>query len=144
MTVRGVLLDTNVLSELMRPAPDDAVMEWFARQGEQPFWITAVTQAEILLGLDLLPTGKRRMRLETVAGQMFAEEFATTCLPFDARAARFYATVVAVRLRGGLTTTTEDAQIAGIALAHQLPLATRNVRDFALIDGLIVIDPWLS
>jgi len=105
-------------------------------------WISAITKAEILYGIGLLPAGKRRDALELAARQMFEFDFSGNCLAFDDEAAGFYATEVLGRRQAGLTTTTEDAQIAAIALCHQLPLATRNTRDFALIDGLSVTDPW--
>mgnify|MGYP000854537644 FL=1 len=138
----GILLDTNVLSELMRPVPDPRVLGWFSRQGTTRLWISAVTKAEILYGIGLLPAGKRRDALETAARQMFEFDFSGGFLAFDEEAAGFYASVVLGRRRAGLTTTTEDAQIAAIALCRKLPLATRNTRDFALIDGLSVVDPW--
>jgi len=138
----GILLDTNVLSELMRPVPDPRVLAWFSRQGTTRLWIGAVTKAEILYGIGLLPAGKRRDALETAARQMFEFDFPGGFLAFDEEAAGFYASVVLGRRRAGLTTTTEDAQIAAIALSRKLPLATRNTRDFALIDGLSVVDPW--
>ncbi len=105
-------------------------------------WISAITKAEILYGIGLLPAGKRREALELAVRQMFEFDFSGSCLAFDDEAAGFYATVVLGRRRAGLTTTTEDAQIAAIALCRRLPLATRNTRDFTLIDGLSVVDPW--
>ena len=112
------------------------------RQETTRLWISTITKAEILYGIGLLPADKRREALESAARQMFEFDFPGSCLAFDDEAAGFYATVVLGRRQAGLTTTTEDAQIAAIALCHQLPLATRNTRDFALIDGLSVIDPW--
>jgi predicted nucleic acid-binding protein len=138
----GILLDTNVLSELMRPVPDPRVLAWFSHQGTTRLWISAITKAEILYGIGLLPAGKRHEALELAARQMFEFDFSGGCLAFDEEAAGFYATVVLGRRRAGLTTTTEDAQIAAIALCRRLPLATRNTRDFTLIDGLSVVDPW--
>lgn len=138
----AVILDTNVVSELMRPEPDQAVMDWFGRRSGTVFYVTAVTLAEIMLGIALLPGGKRRDALAAAAGAMFDEDFAGRCLPFDADCADRYATIVAARRRAGLATTTEDAQIAAIALAHGYPLATRNTRDFQQIDGLKLLDPW--
>ncbi len=140
--MQGILLDTNVLSELMRPAPEPKVIAWFLRQDNVRLWTSAITKAEILLGVALLPDGKRRSSLETAAQQMFEEDFGGCCLPFDDRAAEIYPAVVLGRRRSGLATTTEDAQLASIALSHHLPLATRNVRDFQKIEGLTVINPW--
>lgn len=139
---RRILLDTNVVSELMRGRPDARVLDWFEQQGNAVFIISAITQAEILLGIALLPEGKRRDALSEAAGQMFREEFPERCLAFDDRAAAEYAPVVAHRTRTGQPISTEDAQIAAIALTHGLPLATRNVKDFARIAGLDLLNPW--
>lgn len=140
--MRGILLDTNVLSELMRAKPATEVLSWFERQADIPFFVSAITRAEILLGVALLPAGKRRDNLAVIAEQMFAEDFAERSLVFDGGCATEYALLVAVRTRHGHSISTEDAQIAAIALANDLPLATRNVKDFKGIDGLTVLNPW--
>lgn len=137
----GILLDTNVLSELMRPAPHAAVLTWF-QQKRVPFYTSTITRAEILLGVALLPHGKRSLSLAAAADQMFSRDFAHHCLPFDDQAATEYAVLVAARHRAGLPISTEDGQIAAIALGHRLPLATRNGKDFVRIEGLIVVNPW--
>lgn len=139
----GILLDTNVLSELMRPKPAAEVLDWFDRQQDAASFVSAITHAEILLGIALLPAGKRRDNLASAAEQMFAEDFAGRSLPFDDGCAAEYALLVAARTRQGHAISTEDAQIAAIALSHRLPLATRNGKDFKGIDGLTVIDPWV-
>jgi toxin FitB len=138
----GIILDTNVLSELMRSKPDPVVVEWFERQTAVTFYVTAITQAEILLGIALLPAGKRRDVLSEAAGRMFSEDFSGNCLPFDESCAARYASVVANRRRSGFSATTEDAQIAAIALRHKLPLATRNTKDFLHIADLMLDNPW--
>lgn len=140
--MQGILLDTNVLSELMRPEPEQAVMDWFARHPGNLFFVSAITQAEINLGIALLPAGKRRNRLAAAASEMFSLDFAGRCLAFDAAAAVLYAKVVTGRRHAGRTISTEDAQIAAIALAHGQPLATRNTKDFEHIAGLTVHNPW--
>jgi predicted nucleic acid-binding protein len=140
--VRGILLDTNVLSELMRAKPAQEVLNWFGRQADTPFFVSAITRAEILLGIALLPVGKRRDALATSAEQMFAEDFSGRSLAFDGGCASEYALLVAVRTRHGHSISTEDAQIAAIALTNDLRLATRNVKDFKGIDGLTVLNPW--
>lgn len=142
--ISRMLLDTNVLSELMRPRPDAGVVTWFAGRAETEFLITAVTRAEIMLGIELLPSGRRKEALTEAASQMFSEDFGRLCLPFDERAADVYAGIVAERTRAGQPISTEDAQIAAIALAQGLPLTTRNTRDFANIQGLRTVDPWLD
>ena len=139
----AILLDTNVLSDLMRPQPDQMVMDWFAGHTGDQFYVSAITTAEILLGIALLPAGKRRDALTAAAGAMFSQDFAGRCLPFDATAAARYTAVVSCRRSAGYATTTEDAQIAAIALAHGYPLATRNTEDFQHINGLTLYNPWL-
>lgn len=139
-----ILLDTNVLSEFMRPQPAQAVMAWLDRQPAEQVWVCSISRAEIALGLKLMPAGKRQLALAQATEAMFAEDFAGRCLPFDEQAALHYAAIVAQRTRAGRPISTEDAQIAAIALAHNLTLATRNVTDFEGIDGLKVIDPWLT
>lgn len=138
----GILLDTNALSELMRSRAAIEVLSWFERQANARFFVSAITHAEILLGIALLPADKRRGKLAASAEQMFSEDFAGQCLAFDARCAAEYALLVAARTRQGKAISTEDAQIAAIALSHALPLATRNGKDFKDIAGLIVLNPW--
>jgi predicted nucleic acid-binding protein len=140
----GFLLDTNVLSELMRERPDAGVLDWFSRNTQAVMHISSVTQAEILMGIALLPAGKRRMALAAAAEQMFEQDFAGQCLVFDAAAAKHYALIVAARVRQGQPISTEDAQIAAIALASGLSVVTRNIKDFENIDRLVLINPWQS
>lgn len=139
-----ILLDTNVLSELMRADPDAGVMAWFERRTGVVFHISAITRAEILLGIALLPAGKRRDGLTRAAEQMFTEDFAGRCLPFDSAAASEYALIVATRTRAGKPISTEDAQIAAVAFTREMILATRNTRDFENIEGLVLVNPWLD
>lgn len=136
-----ILLDTNVVSELMRREPDPKVMAWVDAQIGQHLCISAVTRAEIELGIALLPQGRRKDGLRAAAGRMFAE-FAGRCLAFDGRAASLYAALVSARTRAGRPITVEDAQIAATGLAAGALLATRNVADFAGIDGLSAVDPF--
>lgn len=138
----GLLLDTNVLSELMRLRPAVEVLDWFGRQQKASYFVSAVTRAEILLGIALLPAGKRRNGLASAAEQMFEEDFAGSILPFDGHCAAEYALLVAARMRSGQAISTEDAQIAATALRHNLNLATRNGKDFKGIAGLTVVNPW--
>lgn len=141
--MRGVLLDTNVLSELMRPKPSSIVLGWFAQQEGAEFYTSAITQAELLSGVALLPGGKRRDAIADAVEQMFEQDFAGRCLPFDEPAAHEYAALVATRNKTGMPISTEDAQIAAIALRHGLVLATRNTKDFRKISELVLLDPWL-
>jgi predicted nucleic acid-binding protein len=137
-----ILLDTNVVSELMKPRPEPAVLDWLDKQDEGTIFISAITRAEIELGIALLPEGKRREGLATAANAMFVEDFAGVILPFDRESAIHYAILVAHRTRIGRPITTEDAQIAAIALQHRLTLVTRNIKDFEEIINLNLINPW--
>ena len=137
-----ILLDTNVLSELMRPSPEPKVLQWLDAQPAMDIWISAVTVAEIRLGIELLPDGKRRGLLSDLAERMFREDFSERYLPFDFSAAGKYASIVALRKRQGSPISVEDAQIAAITQANGLALATRNVKDFSGIEGLELINPW--
>lgn len=127
----------------MRPQPSEAVTTWLDRLPAEQVWVCAISRAEIALGLALMPAGKRQSALTQAAQAMFEEDFGERCLPFDEYAALHYATIVAQRTRMGHPISTEDAQIAAIALTHNLILATRNVSDFEGIDGLQIINPWL-
>jgi len=142
--MRGVLLDTNVLSELMRPQPSAVVLGWFAEQKSTVFYTSAITQAELLLGVALLPDGKRRVAIANAVEQMLEQDFVGRCLPFDDLAAHEYAVLVATRNKIGMPISTEDAQIAAIALHHGLALATRNIKDFRKINELVLLDPWIA
>jgi predicted nucleic acid-binding protein len=137
-----ILLDTNVLSEFMRPRPSASVVSWLDEQPAGEVYTSAISRAEIELGLMLMPPGQRQEALSQAARAMFDEDFAGRCLPFDGDAARHYARIVSARTRAGRPISVEDAQIAAIALAHRMPLATRNTTDFELIDGLEVVNPW--
>lgn len=138
----GYLLDTNVLSELMRPAPAAPVLAWFARQAASAMHTSSIVQAEILTGIALLPAGQRRDVLARAAQAMFAKDLAGRILPFDSASAEHHALLVASRTVQGRPISTEDAQIAATALANGMALVTRNTRDFAGIDGLVQFDPW--
>ncbi|MDD5297411.1 MAG: type II toxin-antitoxin system VapC family toxin [Rhodocyclaceae bacterium] len=139
-----ILLDTNVLSEAMRPEPSPTVLAWMDAQSGDALWVCAVTQAEIGLGVALLPLGRRRQALADAAARMFEEDFSGRCLAFDQEAAVRYSRLVLERRLAGRPISFQDAMIAAIALANDMVLATRNVRDFAGISGLEVLDPWLA
>ncbi|MBI2836026.1 MAG: type II toxin-antitoxin system VapC family toxin [Acidobacteria bacterium] len=137
-----ILLDTNVLSELMRRSPEPRVLQWMDSRPAAEMWISAVTVCEIRLGIALLPEGLRKDLLADLAEAMFQEDFSERCLPFDFSAAAGYASIVAARTRQGRPIKVEDAQIAAIALSGGLTLATRNTKDFAGIDRLTLVNPW--
>lgn len=126
----------------MRPAPDRRVIRWLDVQSERDVWISAITVAEIRLGIALLPGGRRKSLLMDLAEQVFQEDFTDRCLPFDYDAALAYARVVPERNRQGRPIIVEDAQIAAIALVADLTLVTRNTKDFSGIKGLKLINPW--
>jgi len=136
-----IILDTNVLSELMRPAPSPAVRAWVASQPAARLYTTTITQAEILYGLALIIDGRRRSALTNAAAQMFAEDFADRLLGFDAAAAEAFAPIAAARRQQGRPMAAFDAQIAAIAASQAAELATRNVADF-LDCGIHLINPW--
>lgn len=140
--MKSIILDTNVVSELMRPQPEQAVIEWFAKRTAAVFYTSVITHAEIMLGISLLPSGKRRDTLAMAAEGMFSQDFDGKCLAFEVKAVPHYAAIVANRRRAGQTVSTEDAMIAAIALAHGYPLATRNIKDFMHINGLTLFNPW--
>ena len=136
-----IVLDTNVLSEMMRAEPDSTVATWISARPASSLFMTTVTQAEILSGLRLLPSGKRRSGLEAAASKMFATDFVGRVLPFHQAAAQAYAEIAGARRRAGRPITQFDAQIAAIARSRDAGLATRNVADFEDC-GVGVIDPW--
>lgn len=136
-----IVLDTNVLSEVMRPRPEPVVATWLGAQPVTSLFVTAVTQAEILYGLALLPRGRRRDDLLAAARSLFDEEFAGRILPFDSDAAVAYSVIAADRRAAGRPISQFDAQIAAIVRSRGGALATRNTADF-LDCGIALADPW--
>ena len=136
-----IILDTNVLSALMRKAPEAAVVAWLDRQPAESVWITSVTMFEARLGLALLPSGRRRQALEGAFARLLEEDLQNRVLDFDSAAATEAASLAAERQRAGRPVDMRDTQIAGIALARRATLATRNVRHFADLK-VPVVDPW--
>ncbi|RZQ59949.1 type II toxin-antitoxin system VapC family toxin [Amycolatopsis suaedae] len=136
-----IILDTNVVSELMRQAPEPAVVAWADRRSAGELFLTAVTAAELLHGVARLPAGKRRSALTEHIRGLLDTDFDGRILPFTADAAVEYAVVIAARERAGRPITVADAQIAAIARVYGATLATRNVADFAGT-GVALADPW--
>jgi len=132
-----------VLSEALKPAPSPIVLDWFAAQSPSSVFTTAITQAEILYGIETLPPGKRRVRLLAAVEKMFAEEFEGRILPFDEDAARVFPGIVASRNTAGRPISQFDAMIAAIARSHRAAVATRNTADFDRC-GIRVLDPWTA
>jgi predicted nucleic acid-binding protein len=138
-----IILDTNVLSALMRTTPDPPVVAWLDRQPADSVWITSVTVFEARLGLGLLPQGRRRRALEAAFARLLEEDLENRVLDFDVSAANAAASLAAERQRAGRPVDLRDTQIAGIALARHATLATRNVRHFADLK-VPIVDPWTA
>jgi toxin FitB len=137
----SIVVDTNVLSELLRTRPAAQVLGWFAAQPRKALHTTAVTRAEMLLGARALAASRRKVQLDSLLEGMFANDFAGRILPFDTAAATHYADIVATRRASGRPVSQFDAQICAIARSRQMVLATRNTRDFEDC-GIAVVDPW--
>jgi hypothetical protein len=138
-----IVLDTNVLSETLRPRPADSVKQWMAAQAAALLYTTAISQAEILYGVALLPGGRRKLTLQEMAEAIFGQAFLGRVLPFDSAAAISFAQIAAMRRRSGRPISEADAQIAAIAHSRGATIATRNVGDFENC-GIEVISPWES
>jgi len=136
-----IVLDTKVLSELMRSQPGAAVFAWVAAQPRAALFTTSVNKAEILYGIAGLPEGRRRAALAAAAEAMFIDDFAGRVLPFDEAAAVHYADIVAARRREGRPIEAFHAQIAATARVAGAELATRDVGDFAGC-GVALVNPW--
>lgn len=134
-----IVLDTNVLSELARPAPSLPVLTWVDRQDGVA--ITATTVAELLHGVARLPDGARKSSLAEAIREMLDEPLRDNVLAFDRTAASHYAEIVAMREGAGRPISIADAQIAAICRSRAATLATRNVRDFESV-GITVVNPW--
>ena len=137
------VLDTNVVSELMRPAPDPSVEAWVAKHPAAHLYLSSIGEAELRYGVAIMPAGRRREALAAAVDGLVREDFAGRVLPFDSAAAHAYAEIAAARRRAGRPVSQADCQIAAIAHARGLALATRNVRDFAGM-GIEIADPWVS
>jgi predicted nucleic acid-binding protein len=136
-----IVLDTNVLSEVLRAEPDSRVLAWLEAQPASSVFTTAVTQGEILYGIRLLADGQRRRKLWDAASAIFDDDFAGRVLSFDAEAAGHYAELGASRRAAGRPISQFDATIAAITRSHGATLATRNTKDFEGC-GIDLVDPW--
>ena len=137
------VIDTNVASELMRPAPASTVAAWIAEQDAEDLFLTAVSEAELLYGVAIMPAGRRRDTLETSMTRWLNLGFSERILPFDSAAARAYAEIASGRRRTGRPIGEADCQIAAISRSRGAVLVTRNMRDFEGT-GIDVVDPWTA
>jgi toxin FitB len=136
-----ILLDTNVLSALMRTTPEPVVVEWLDNQAAESIWTTAITVFEIRADIELLERGRRRKQLDLAFSQLLAEDLNGRVQAFDQIAADAAGTIAAGRKRAGRMVEVRDVQIAGIAASRHATVATRNVRHFDGT-GIELIDPW--
>lgn len=136
-----IILDTNVLSEIMKRSPNQNVLDWVESHPAFSLYITSVTQAEIFYGIRLLQEGKRKRALLKAAGDIFSNGFSGRILSFDSAAAKSWAEIVVNRRQSGKPISHFDAQIAAIALTYGARVATRNTIDFEGC-GIAVVNPW--
>jgi len=138
-----IVLDTNAISEFLKPAPSEIVVGWLAAQEPREVFVTAITQAEVLYGIESLPAGKRKFSLSAAVERVFVERFSGRILPFDEEGARVYPKIVRQRDAAGRPISQLDAMIAAIARSRSAALATRNTKDFEGC-GVRVINPWMG
>jgi predicted nucleic acid-binding protein len=136
-----ILLDTNVVSALMRRDPERAVIAWLDDQPAESIWTTSITVFEVRTGLESLKPGRRRQQLERAFDELLADELEGRVQSFDQAAALAAGSIAAKRQSSGRTLEIRDVQIAGIATARKAILATRNIRHFEGL-GVDLVDPW--
>ena len=136
-----IVLDTNVLSELIRPVPEPRVLAWLERQVGEALFTTAISRGEMLYGAYRLPVGRRRNDLFQEIEAIFSTDMAGRVLPYDEAAADAHAELAALRRAQGRPSSQSDLMIAGIVRSLGAALATRNVRDFEGCD-IVLLDPW--
>jgi len=136
-----IILDTNVVSEPMKARANPAVAAWLDRQAAETLYLTAVNLAELLVGVETMPAGKRREGVGAALAALLSKLFGARILPFDEDAARTYATLVARARASGLALSVADAQIAAIAAARGFAVATRDTAPFVAA-GVPIFDPW--
>lgn len=136
-----MILDTNVISEIVKPSPDARVVHWYQTNYGDTCFMTTITEAELRFGLAFMPEGKKKAALEAALSVLLDTDFADRILAFERADTRHYASIMASRRKSGRPMTEMDAQIAAIAKRHKLKLVTRNVADFAHC-GIEIINPW--
>lgn len=138
-----IIIDTNVISELLRPTPEPLVEAWLGEQDGLSIYLTAISEAELRYGVAIMTSGKRRDGLGVAIDRILRDDMAGRILPFDSAAARAYADIAASRRSAGKPISQTDCQIAAIARAHTAPVATRNTPDFEGC-GIDLINPWTA
>jgi len=136
-----IVLDTNVVSEPMKAKGDPAVKAWLDRQVADTLYLTATSLSELLVGIEIMPAGKRRKGLDAALGALIARLFGSRVLPFDQQAAKTYGTLIGRARAAGHVISVADGQIAAIAAAQGFAVATRDIIPFAAA-GVPVINPW--
>ena len=136
-----IVLDTNVVSELIRANPEERVVNWVSAQVGSELFLTAISEAELLYGIEVLPIGRRRDRLAAETEGMLRHDFAGRILPFDSLAAGAFAVIFASRRAAGFPISHADCQIAAIARSRDAQVATRDTRGFQGC-GIDIINPW--
>lgn len=138
-----IILDTNVVSEPMRPAGSPAVLDWLDRQAASTLFLTATSLSELMLGVEILPAGRRRDELRAGLAELLDTLFESRILPFDAAAAHAFARLSAQARSAGRAIAMADGQIAAIAAVHGFRVATRDRAPFEAA-GVPLIDPWAA
>lgn len=136
-----IILDTNVISEPAKPAPDIAVVDWLDRQAKQTMYVTATTLAELWVGIELLPSGRKKNEIARTMSDLLRIHLGPRILPFDGSAALEYASIMVEATRRGRAISFADGQIAAIARVHGFTVATRNTSPFTAA-GVAVVNPW--
>ena len=136
-----MLIDTNVISEMLRLSPEPAVETWYRKKQGSGLYLSTISEAELRLGAAIMPPGKRQKALASAIDAILQDDFKERILSFDSAAAREFAAIEALRRSIGRRTKPADSQIAAIARSRNMTLATRNVKDFK-DTGLEVINPW--
>jgi toxin FitB len=136
-----IIVDTNVISERLRPKPDENVLGWYRATSQHDMWTTTITAAELRAGAAVLPQGKRRAELESVIADTINDFFIYHLLSFDKAASEAYGAVIESRRKDGSPIQVPDAQIAAICISEKAMLATRNTKDFEGL-GITLINPW--
>jgi hypothetical protein len=138
-----IVLDTNVVSEAMKPTGHPSVRAWLDQQVAETLYLTAISLAELLVGVEVLPEGKRKLGLAGALTELIERLFESRILPFDQEAARAFAPLVGRARAAGHAIAYADGQIAAIASLHGFSVATRDIRPF-VATGLRIINPWES